>query len=294
ILVTAHRSGSPEERLAAAVALNPRLRGKASYNEAATMVHAGPLISLDQSHSAQAASQMADQLDRCLAERGVQFVQWATDPNPGVTSWCRSLGYLPIAELEYLSGKIPATETTLATETNRSLESSFEELFLEALVWDKGESCPEDFTELVEQTYQGTLDCPALANFRTAEQTLDGYQQAAVFDPRLWFRVIDRHGASTRPIGCVILASHNPPTTSGGVVELVYMGLVSEVRGEGRGRLVLRRAIEVALKQGAERMVMAVDQANQPARKIYLDSGFRPILRESVWGKSIQKAAAGR
>jgi hypothetical protein len=148
------------------------------------------------------------------------------------------------------------------------------------------------FADLVERTYTETLDCPRLADYRTASQTLGGYQAAGAFDPKLWFHIYDDHDA---PVGCMVLASHQlRPTPENDVqsfvIEIVYMGLVPEARGRGRGKTLVQRALDAAGDIGANRIMLGVDQRNRFARAIYEEAGLQPMLSETVWVKSLELA----
>ena len=64
------------------------------------------------------------------------------------------------------------------------------------------------------------------------EEVLSGYRTTGVFDPQRWL-LVRQDGED---VGCLLLADH--PTSS--QWELVYMGLVPEVRGRGLGIELVR------------------------------------------------------
>jgi ribosomal protein S18 acetylase RimI-like enzyme len=68
------------------------------------------------------------------------------------------------------------------------------------------------------------------------------------------------------------------------------MGLVPESRGMGRGRMLVHKAFEAAGDVGADRVILAVDRQNAPARAIYELAGLQPMLHETVWVKSLSRA----
>ncbi len=121
-------------------------------------------------------------------------------------------------------------------------------------------------TAVVEATYQGTLDCPALNGVRTADEVLAGYESACGKDMS-WWRIVCFEGSD---VGCLLVASYG----AGEACELTYMGLVPEYRGQGLGRQLVQHALWVARQAGASRMVAAVDLANVPALSVYLAAGF--------------------
>jgi mycothiol synthase len=132
---------------------------------------------------------------------------------------------------------------------------------------------------LVEATYTGTLDCPALNGIRSIDDILQGYQAVGEFSPQRWLYA-RREG---RDVGCLLLADHPKQ----GNLELAYMGLIPEARGNGWGGQVCRQAQSLAQRLGRARLVVAVDAANLPALEMYAQTGFRIWDRRSVYFKPI-------
>ena len=127
-------------------------------------------------------------------------------------------------------------------------------------------SDPHRLGELLLRTYEGSQDCPQLNGVRNTEDTLEGYREQGEFAPERWFFV--QH--EQQDVGALILTAH----TDAGNWELVYMGLVPEARGNGFGQQILNFALWQAGLGGAERLVLAVDEANQYAREMYERAGF--------------------
>ncbi len=125
---------------------------------------------------------------------------------------------------------------------------------------------PHRLGELLLRTYEDSQDCPQLNGVRNTEDTLEGYREQGEFAPQRWFLV--QH--ADQDVGALILTSH--PDT--GNWELVYMGLVPEARGNGFGQQILEFALWQAGLGGAERLVLAVDEANQYALEMYERAGF--------------------
>ncbi len=140
--------------------------------------------------------------------------------------------------------------------------------------------CPanhERFARVVEATYHGTLDCPGIDDIRENEDVLAGYRATGVFDPGRW--LIVRHQASD--VGCLVLTDH----PEHGNLELIYMGIVPASRGHGWGRDIARYAAWRARQAGRERLVVAVDAANEPAIQMYVAVGFQAWDQRSVYMK---------
>ena len=132
--------------------------------------------------------------------------------------------------------------------------------------------------------------------------------------------MLDASGSNNTPLGCLILAKHeesrentqttdtdreaaqaaNPPTEEtesngksapsslGPVIEIVYMGLLPEARGQGLGRQLVDQAASVAFNLGATRFILGVDRMNQPARDIYQAKGMTRVLSEAIWAKKVR------
>jgi ribosomal protein S18 acetylase RimI-like enzyme len=66
-------------------------------------------------------------------------------------------------------------------------------------------------------------------------------------------------------------------------VELVYMGLIPPARGRGWGRQIVLQAQQMANRLDRDRIVLAVDAANEPARAIYSAAGFKAWDQRSVF-----------
>ena len=130
---------------------------------------------------------------------------------------------------------------------------------------------------IVDRTYVNTRDCPRLNNVRPTAEVLDGYRAVGDFHPTNW--LIARHDGAD--LGCLFLADHPEQQ----IWELVYMGIVPEARGRGLGLTLARQAQWLAQKAGAERLVLAVDAANEPALRGYAAAGFITWDRRSVFLK---------
>jgi len=65
--------------------------------------------------------------------------------------------------------------------------------------------------------------------------------------------------------------------------ELVYLGVVPEMRGHGIGRALLRRAIRETAEMGLTQISLAVDAGNTPALRLYRDAGFEETHRRLAY-----------
>jgi len=167
-------------------------------------------------------------------------------------------------------------------------------LYLAAEVNDRPENPPplpfeiETFTpqaesrliQLIERTYVGTLDCPRIDGLRKTADVVAGYQSVGEFRPELW--KIAQHGGAD--VGCLLVNLHPDVKHA----EIVYVGLVPEVRRRGWGLLLTQLAQWIARQVSCNRVVLAVDAANEPAIRPYTLAGFSLFDRRTVWIRSLQ------
>ena len=122
------------------------------------------------------------------------------------------------------------------------------------------------FISLLEQTYAGTLDCPSLNGMRTGAEALASHQASGEFDPSRW--KIYRVGQAD--VG-ILLLNDQPEQNAW---ELVYMGIVPEARGKGYGRTMLLSGLQEAKDAGRASMLLAVDNQNNYAKRVYGELQF--------------------
>jgi len=137
------------------------------------------------------------------------------------------------------------------------------------------ETDPAEFAALVERTYIGTLDCPLLDGVRAMDDVFESYRHGSDHDPEIWFRI--QHQGED--IGVLIMTEYK----SAGQMELIYMGVVQEHRGEGFGVLIAKYAQWVARTRSFAQLITAVDQSNGPAIKMYAIAGYNPWDRRVAY-----------
>lgn len=128
---------------------------------------------------------------------------------------------------------------------------------------------------LIERTYVDTRDCPQLNDARRIDDVIDGYQANGDFRAEHWLLA----RAGEQDVGVLLVADH-PLARQ---IELTYMGIVPEGRGRGWGGALTRRALWLARCAKVERVMLAVDAANDRALAIYRQAGFAAWDRRAVF-----------
>lgn len=130
---------------------------------------------------------------------------------------------------------------------------------------------PEDLAAALERSYIDTLDCPELCGLRDTADVIASHRATGRFDPALWWIV--RHEG--RPAGALLLN----PCPAQDHTELVYLGLGPELRGRGVAGTLLRMGMSALAHRPHRTVLCAVDERNQPARKLYKREGFEEFSR---------------
>lgn len=129
-------------------------------------------------------------------------------------------------------------------------------------------------TEIVENTYRGSLDCPEVNGLCHTQDVVAGYQKLGKFRPEYWF-FVQNHGED---IGCLLL--NDQP--HGDHLELVYMGFAPEFRRRGWSIDIVNHALWTARKAGRKHVLVSVDARNNPALIAYYRAGFIAWDRKKV------------
>lgn len=201
-----------------------------------------------------------------LAATGAQLAQALVRPDDGLTAELFELGgFEHAADLLYLAAEVG--------------EGYDEQPQLPFEVESFSFGSERRLAAVIDRTYVGTLDCPRLDGLRETEDVIAGYQAVGQFRSELWLVV--RHAGMD--VGCLLLNLHPDVQHA----EIVYVALVPEVRGRGWGLELTRLALWLARQAAAERVVLAVDSANEPAIRLYKSLGFFEFDRRAVWIQSL-------
>jgi RimJ/RimL family protein N-acetyltransferase len=196
-----------------------------------------------------------------LEARGVRWVQALVAPDSDLTvEPFRACGFQHVCDLIYLSSERRSFPSQQPISDLKFVPCSV--------------AMHPRLSAVVEQTYQGSLDCPTVEESRTATDMLASYQAASPFDPERWLLV----RFADQDVGCLVLADHSETTQW----EIQYMGLVPQWRGKGWGLAIVRYAQWLAGRSGQSRLTAAVDATNFPAQRVYEAAGFIEWNRRRV------------
>jgi ribosomal protein S18 acetylase RimI-like enzyme len=198
--------------------------------------------------------------------REVRLVQALPEPpEPWAVRAFEDAGFIKVGDLAYLRRPmwpplVVAPPTWPAGVTVRNVERV-----------GRGDPDRERLIAALERSYEDTLDCPELCGLRETSDILESHLATGVFDRGLWWLVL-REGD---PHGCVLL-SRCPDQ---GSVELVYLGLSPQLRGQGIGSRLLEMALARVGGAPGEHITCAVDLRNGPAGRVYGRLGFSEFGR---------------
>lgn len=130
------------------------------------------------------------------------------------------------------------------------------------------------FARLVEATYQGSLDCPHLNGIRSGDEALLSHKLSGEFDPNCWLL----YSLEGRDAGLILLNDHSDQSA----VELVYLGVAADARGNGLGRAMLKEGFRQAAQRGRVVVFLAVDCQNHFANALYSEFDFTELARRQV------------
>lgn len=120
-----------------------------------------------------------------------------------------------------------------------------------------------------------SLDSRPLREILSVEELLAGFYQQDLQAPQHWYAV----GYRGVIVGVLLLA----PDAASGRWELMLMGLKPKWRGQGLGRALLNKALNLAQQAGAREIILAVDAVNLPAKRLYQQAGFMRYTQQHLF-----------
>ncbi|UCD76377.1 MAG: GNAT family N-acetyltransferase [Phycisphaerales bacterium] len=143
------------------------------------------------------------------------------------------------------------------------------------------ESRRDDLVEILNASYEQTLDCPGLTGLRDTHDILEGHRATGAFEPALWTLLY----VEDQPSGALLLN----PAAGQETVELVYVGLALRARGKGLGRSLLRHGLGLLAGREERTVTVAADERNAPALALYRSEGFHSIGRRVAMIRSLRR-----
>lgn len=122
------------------------------------------------------------------------------------------------------------------------------------------------FDRTLLRCHEDSLDCPEMQDCRTPEDVLAGYRDCAPNMDQWWLAE-----ANAEPAGVLLLADR----------ELIFVGIVPQLRGQGLGRSLVHAACEKSSE-----LSLVVDVRNAPAVQLYVSVGFEVVGAREVFLKS--------
>ena len=200
---------------------------------------------------------------------GVDLAQALIDPVDSLEeSMFVAGGFHRLAQLDYLERPVPrfGTIQTPALDANVEIRS-----------WNQDDHA--GLIDLLDRTYEDTLDCPGLAGLRQTQDILAGHLASGTVQPQ-WWHILYVDGKAE---GALLFNRGN----DGASIELVYLGLTAKIRGRGFGKTLLTFGLSLVDGDDARTVVLAVDRANLPAVRLYRRAGFRHSVRRTAVVRSL-------
>lgn len=206
---------------------------------------------------------------RSVRQAGVRLAQSLIPPeNPLEVEAFQAGGLHKIATLTYMERSVPRRKERIEGQLPPDLDIQTYRPHLRS-----------SLEALLAKTYQDTLDCPGLSELRTPSDVVDGHIKSGIFKPEWWTFLMK----GDVPVGISMMNVSKSKDS----VELVYLGLTPEVRGRGTGQALMAHALREISGSPQKTVVLAVDDANEPARRIYEHFGFRSTARRHAFVRSL-------
>ncbi len=164
--------------------------------------------------------------------------------------------------LEFGMKRLACLEHLTGSSHRRLAMSEARRLTLQPL----NEFSPTEQLALLAAVGHDSLDSCALREVLSLKELLAGFYQQDTQAPQHWYAVVYQ----ATVVGLLLLA----PRPALGRWELMLMGLTPEWRGQGVGRSLLNKALELAQQAGVPEVMLAVDDVNLPAKRLYQQAGF--------------------
>lgn len=223
-------------------------------------------------------AELIDHACRQLVGMDVNLAQTLLDPGESlIQQMFMAGGFLDLAVLSYLERSVrpPRSPQTPSPQWSDSVS-----------IVRFDDSMRDELLDVLDRSYEQTLDCPGLQGHRKTEDILEGHRASGVFDPSLW-TILRINGVAS---GVLLLN----PSADLQTIELVYLGLAKSARGQGLGRQLLRHGLRLVEQRSERTINLAVDESNAPAIALYTREGFRSALRRAAMIRPLPQHAAAK
>ncbi|MBI1337120.1 MAG: GNAT family N-acetyltransferase [Phycisphaera sp.] len=234
----------------------------------AGMVFTSPLSVADE---VAVTGQLVREACRSQGAMRLNLVQALLDPHQKLEARAMaSAGFTDLATLVYMQRRANLPSKPMSLERG-----------IEAVHFD--EQTRPIFERAILASYEQTLDCPGLLGLREIGDIIAGHMATGRFDPRLWW-ALHKQG---EPVGVMLL--NTVPQRA--AMEVVYLGLSVPFRGQGLAHRLLEHGLGTARDHGVTSLILAVDEANAPAVRLYRSLGFNATASKRAMIASNQTRA---
>jgi ribosomal protein S18 acetylase RimI-like enzyme len=143
---------------------------------------------------------------------------------------------------------------------------------LRLLTWSQANR--QTFAKAILASYEQTLDCPGLLGMRQIDDIIAGHMATGQFVPELWMALYREEEPAA-----VMLLGALPQRQA---LELVYLGVSVPFRRQGMARRLVDHAIHLAHRRRCNKLMLAVDEHNSPALKLYRSMHFIATARRTA------------
>jgi len=221
---------------------------------------------------AETASRLLNVIYADLRERGVRLIQYLVEPAaaPLLERLLEGERFQFLARLNYMERSLRTAVAPLPERPGLSWTT-----------YDAERAAL--FEQVVAESYDGSMDCPALSRLRPVSDALASHRAAGNFRPERWLLL----RVNAQPAGCLLL--NDVPLRAS--LEIVYMGLRPSARRRGLGQCLIHQALSIARRDGFGTLSLAVDAVNAPARRLYEAAAFQIVLQRAAWLRVLDERA---
>ena len=229
------------------------------------------LSNVDSNKQASITAQLVDAACSAQSPQKMTLLQSLLDmPQHRERTALADAGFSELAVLSYMQRHITAGYQAQLSLADRAID-----------IYHWSDETEPIFKRSILKSYEQTLDCPGLLGLRGIDDIVEGHRSSGVFHPKLWTAL--QHG--DEPVG-VMLLNEVPQRTS---LELVYLGLAPAWRGKGLARILVNHALSLCAENRANQLILAVDETNDPALKLYRKLGFVQTTRKLALIRSLSQ-----